>query len=242
MTDKERAQHEVEQHTLYKYVMFFSRNKWRFVAGVSLVLAVLIVMAAVQASRRKNEARAFAAHLRAETPREYRNIHSEFPRTFYGAISLIEAGNLLYKEGKYSEARKLYLQYLDARPESRLRPWVYNLVGAALEAQGEYDRAIEYYRRAEASSWVELQAKLNIGRCYELKGDTEEDPQAALGQYEIARTYYRQLTETPEGSPAPAPTSTAWRQQADERMRFLREKEKAAREKQLEKNVDKTNS
>jgi tetratricopeptide (TPR) repeat protein len=241
LAEKEKAHHEAEEHELFKYVTFFSRNKWRLVAGISLVVAVLIVIGAVQASRRKNEARAYAAHSQATTPKEYRSIYREFPRTFYGSTSLIRAGNLLYEEGKYVEARKLYLQYLGARPEDRLRPWVHNLVGATFEAEGKYDRAIEYYRRAEASAWLKLQAKLNIGRCYELKGDSEENAQSAAAQYDVARTYYRQLTETSGATAASARTITAWQQQAEERMRFLREKEKKAREREAEKNVDKTN-
>jgi len=241
LAEQQKARHEIEKHTFYKYAAFFSRNKWRLVAAVSLVLGVLIVIGAVQTVRKKNEASAFEAHLRAETPKEYRNIHREFPRTFYGCLSLIEAGNLFYEEGKFSEARKLYLQFLDTRPESRLRPWVHNLIGATLEAQRKYDRAIRYYRKAEASPWLKLQAKLNIGRCYELKADSEKDPQVALEQYDIARTYYRQLTETSRSSPGSPPTFTAWRRQAQERMNFLTEKEKSAKQRQSEKKVDTTN-
>jgi tetratricopeptide (TPR) repeat protein len=241
LADKERAVHEIEEHGFYKYAAFLSRNKWRLSAAVCLVVAVLIVIGAMQSSRKKNEARAFEAHLRADTPKEHRAIHREFPRTFYGCISLIEAGNLLYKEGKFSEARTAYLQFLDARPKSHLRPWVRNLVGATLEAEGKYDRAIRYYKRAQASPWIELQARLNIGRCYELKGDSEEDVQAALVHYDMARRYYRQLTETPGASPGSTPTITAWRRQAQERMRFLGDKEKNARERVPEKKVDKTN-
>lgn len=240
MVERQNVPEEIKEHHLFKYVTFLSRNKWRIIAGVCLVVAVVFVIGIIQVSRSRSEANALDAYLSADTAKAYRQVHNEYPRSFYGAVSLIEAGNLLYKEEKYSDARKEYLKFLESQPESRLRGSVWNLVGATLEAEQKYDEAVEYYRRAEASPWAKLQAKLNLGRCHELKGDSEETLQGALEQYEIARTYYRQLTETPS-TPAEGASVAAWRRQAQERMEFLRGKEQEAREKESEKKVDKPN-
>ena len=238
--EKRNIPEQTKEHDVFKYVTFLSRNKWRIIAGVCFVLAIFVVIGIIQVSRSRNEANALEAYLNAETAKGYRQVHDEYPRSFYGAVSLLESGNLLYKEEKYSDARSAYLTFLKERPESRLRGFVWNLVGATLEAEQKYDEAVEYYRRAEASPRAKLQAKLNLGRCYELKGDSEETLQQALEQYEIARTYYQQLTET-SSTPGEAASVAAWRRQAQERMDFLREKEQQAREKEFEKKVDKTN-
>jgi tetratricopeptide (TPR) repeat protein len=240
LVEKQNVPEEPKEHDLFKYVTFLSRNKWRIVAGVCFVLAVVVVIGIIQVSRSRSEAKALDAYLNADTAKDYREVHNDYPRSFYGVLSLIEAGNLLYKDGKYSDARREYLRFLEKQPESRLRGWVWNSVGATLEAERKYDEAVEYYRRAEASPWAKLQAKLNLGRCHELKGDSEETLQRAMEQYEIARTYYRQLTETPS-APGEAASVAAWRRQAQERMDFLREKEQQARLKESEKKVDKTN-
>jgi tetratricopeptide (TPR) repeat protein len=240
LAEKRNVPEETKEHQLFKYVTFLSRNKWRIAAGTCLVLAVVLVIGIIQVSRARSEANAFAAYLSADTAKEYRDVSREYPGAFYGAVSLIEAGNLLYKDGKYLDARRAYLRFLEREPESRLKGWVLNLVGATFEAERKYDEAIEYYRKAEASPWVKLQAKLNAGRCHELKGDSEETPQRALEQYELARTYYRQLAETSSTAGERA-AAVAWQRQAQERMDFLRQKEQEARKKQPEKKVDKTN-
>lgn len=237
MVEKQNVPEETKAHDFFKYVTFLSRNKWRIIAGICLAVAVFVVIGIIQLSRSRSEANALEAYLNAETAQEYRRVHDEYPRSFYGAVSLIEAGNLLYKEENYSDARSAYLTFLKEQPESRLRGSVWNLVGAALEAEQKYDEAVEYYRRAEASPWAKFQAKLNLGRCHELKGDSEKTLQQAMEQYEIARTYYRQLTETPS-TPGEGASVTAWRRQGEERMEFLRQKEQQAREKESEKKVD----
>ena len=240
MAEKQNVPEETKEHHLFKYVTFLSRNKWRIIAGACFVLAVVLVIGIIQVSRARSDAKAFAAYLSADTAKEYREVSREYPGSFYGSVSLIEAGNLLYKAGKYLDARRAYMKFLEQEPESRLKGWVLNLVGATFEAETKYDEAIEYYRKAEASPGVKLQAKLNVGRCHELKGDSEETLQRALEQYELARTYYRQLAETPSTAVERA-AAVPWQRQAQERMDFLRQKEQEAREKQPEKKVDKTN-
>lgn len=215
--EKEKVPQEVKEPQLFKYAAFFVRHKWRVAAAGGLILAVVVVIGLVQASQKRGVERAFQGRMMADTPKELEQVAKDFPRTFDGSISLIEAGNLLFKEGKSSDARKLYLKYLEGHRESRVRSSVYNLVGATFEAEGKYDEAIRYYRRAEANPFVRMQAKLNIGRCYEQKGD-----------FERARTYYGQLTETAPSAPGTPPAQTSWQRQAQERMNFLREKERTA--------------
>jgi tetratricopeptide (TPR) repeat protein len=225
LVDKEKAPQEVKESELFRYAAFFVRHKWRIAGAAALIAAVLVVIGLVQASQKRSIERAFQARLTSETPKELQQVGKDFPRTFDGSVSLIEAGNLLFKEGKFADARKLYLKFLEDYRDSRFRSWVYNLMGATFEAEAKYDEAIRYYRRAEASPWVRMQAKLNIGRCYEQKGD-----------FERARTYYRQLTETAPSAPGTPPAQTSWRREAQERMNFLREKERKS-----EKRVDKEN-
>lgn len=234
MAEKEHALPEGEEVKFLKYATFFSRNKWRIIAGVSLVLGMLLVIGLVQSLRKRKQTRAFEAHLKAETAEDYKRVSKDFPGTLYGSFSLIEAGNLLFEKEKYAEARKVYLQFLRSYPKSRFRPWAYNLVGATFEAEKKYDEAIKRYRRAEASPWLKLQAKLNIGRCYEFKGDveSEKDPQVALEHYDKALTYYRQLSETGSSSPRSQQTFSPWRRQAQSRMTFLQEKQRKARQRE----------
>ncbi len=232
MAEKQHALPEGQEVSLFKYAAFFSRNKWRLVAGVSLIVGVLLVIGIVQSLRKRKEAKAFEAYQEAKTAEDYERVGENFPGASYGSFSLIQAGNLLFEKEKYPEARKLYLQFLRSYPESRFRPWASNLVGATLEAEKKYDEAIQHYRKAEASPWLRLQAKLNIGRCYEFKGDAESarNPQLAREHYEVARTYYRQLTETSSSSPRPTQPASPWQNQAQSRMKLLQEKERKAQE------------
>jgi len=251
LVDKEPALTKGEHATFLTYAAFLSRNKLRIAAGLSLVVGLLLVIALVQSLRRRKEARAFEAHLTAQTAKEHRSVAGKYPGTFYGSVSLVEAGNLLFEKEKYGEARKLYQQYLRSHPTSRFRAWVYNLVGATFEAEEKYDDAIEYYRRAEGCPLgkpgeskerpLKRQAQLNLGRCWELKGDleSERDPQRALEHYDTARTYYRQLSTSSSPSPGSPRTVSPWERQAQSRMKFLQDKEMEARKRELEKRVDK---
>lgn len=244
MAEKQHALPEGREVRFLTYATFLSRNKWRLAAGACLAVGLLLVIGLVQTLRKRKETKAFEAHLKAETAQEYRSVGEDFPGTFYGSVSLIEAGNSLFEEEKFAEARKLYRKYLSAYPKSRFRPWVHNLLGATFEAEKKYDEAIQRYRRAEASPWLKQQAKLNIGRCYEFKGDSESEkaPDIALEHYERAQTYYGQLRQTGSSSPESIRAIGPWQREAESRMSFLREKEKKARERQSEKKVDKGNA
>jgi tetratricopeptide (TPR) repeat protein len=239
LVEKQKAPQEAVEHRSLKYLTAVARHKWRLAALAFLVVAVLLVIGIVQHSRTRNEAKAYDAHFEAETAKQYRAVHNEYPKTFHGSVSLLEAGKLLHRDGKYAEARKAFLQFLETGRAPRLRAAAYNLLGATFEAEEKYDRAIEYYRRAETDATAKFQAKLNIGRCYELKGDSEEDPEKALEHYELARTYYRQLAKETPASPTASPVTTPWQGPAEERTTFLAEKERKARERQSQKKVDK---
>lgn len=244
MTDKQDTFPKGEKAKFLSYVAFLSRNKWRFAAGLSLAVGILLVVGLMQSLREKKEARAFEAYEKAVSPKEHRSVGEGFPGTFYGSVSLIKAGNLLFEGEKFSDARKLYVKYLRSHPDSPFRAWVYNLVGATFEAEKNYDEAISYYSRAQDSSSVERQAKLNRGRCWELKGDLEsqENPQVALDYYDAARTLYRELTEVGSAAASSSrPPITPWQRQAQSRMKLLRDKETQARRRQQEKKVDKDN-
>jgi tetratricopeptide (TPR) repeat protein len=244
LADKQDTSPKGEQVKFFDYVAFLSRNKWRFAAGLSLAVGIFLVVGLMQSLREKKEARAFEAYEKADSAKEHRNVGEGFPGTFYGSASLIKAGNLLFEGEKFGEARKLYVNYLRSYPDSPFRAWVYNLVGATFEAEKNYDEAISYYSRAQDSSSVELQAKLNRGRCWELKGDLEsqENLQVALDCYDAARTLYRELTEAGSATAgSPRPAITPWQRQAQSRMKFLRDKETQTRRRQQEKKVDKDN-
>jgi len=234
LVEKEHALPEGQDVKFLRYTTFLSKNKWRIVAGVCLVLGVLLVIGLVQSLRKRKETRAFEAYLKAETAEDYKRVSKDSHGTLYGSFSLIEAGNLLYEKEKYAEARKLYLQFLRSYAKSPFRSWAYNLVGATFEAEKKYDEAIKRYRTAEASRWLKLQAKLNIGRCYEFKGDleSEKDAKLALEHYDKALTYYRQLSETGSSTPRSEQTFSPWRRQAQSRMIFLQEKQRKAKERE----------
>jgi tetratricopeptide (TPR) repeat protein len=230
---KDKVVEQVEEAKLFRYAAFFSRNKWRIVAGVSLVLGVLIVVGLVQFLGKRKVEKAYEAYAKAMTAEEYRAVEARFPGTFYGARSLIEAGRSLLKDGKFAEARKLFLKLLSDYEESRFRAWANILVGATFEGEEKYDKAISYYRKAEASRWLRLQAKLNMGRCYEFKGDSQKEAEDRLNSYELAKSYYRQLTETGSSSTGSRRPPTAWQREARTRMTFLSEKETRMREEKI---------
>ena len=244
LADKQHTPSNSEEVKLFDYAAFLSRNKWRFVAGLSLAVGILLIIGLMQSLKEKKELRAYEAYEKADSPNEDRNVSERFPGTFYGSISLIKAGNLFFEAEKFAEARKLYEDYLRSYSDSPFRAWVYNLVGATFEAEKNYDEAIKYYSKAQDSPSVELQAKLNRGRCWELKGDLEsqENPQLALDYYDAARTLYRELTETGAAATGSSrPSVTPWQRQAQSRMKSLQDKETRARQRQQEKKVDKGN-
>ena len=175
-----------------QYASWFLRKWYWFVTPVVLVVVIFLVLGIRESYSRNLEDKAYERLRKAETASELMEVHNKYSQTNAGMSALQQAADQLYEEGKYSESRKLYQQYISKYSGNPLLPWIQNCVGFTLESEEKYDEAIAAYNnvleRHQGYIYLEDQLKFNIGRCHEMKGDVE-----------IAKSYYKQLIP-PEGS------------------------------------------
>ncbi len=86
---------------------------------------------------------------------------------------LLELGNTQYKAKKYNEAILTYKEFIDRFGNHSLAPIVRQSLGHALEENGQVQEAVEEFVKITADSeatFIEAQAKMDAGRCYEKLG------------------------------------------------------------------------
>ncbi|MDY6955174.1 MAG: tetratricopeptide repeat protein [Thermodesulfobacteriota bacterium] len=102
-------------------------------------------------------------------------------------LSLPLYGNLQYEAGSYDKAIALYRQALDAFPgEEAMEKLIWNGLGYAYEGNGEYQAAVEWFKKIadSESRFLKAEAYYHLGRVYE-----------AMGKGQEAREAYQRLVE-----------------------------------------------
>jgi tetratricopeptide (TPR) repeat protein len=82
--------------------------------------------------------------------------------------ALTNLATSLFRQGRYDEARKYYLQVLSIDPRCS---HAYNGLGIVLAAQDRLDEAIANFRRAIALNPAESDSHMNLGTAFLLKGE-----------------------------------------------------------------------
>jgi len=108
---------------------------------------------------------------------KFNEIVTEYPRTSFGKLSLIYAGNIYLREGEYDEAIKSYSTFLEkAGKEELYRYFAWEGLGRAYEGKKDYGNALATYQKIlEVGQGYQLdEAHLNMGYCYEKLGKGPE--------------------------------------------------------------------
>lgn len=90
---------------------------------------------------------------------------------FQGTQSLVASARAASSAGRHGQARQIYLQAIDASPESA---FLYREVAAEERALGNLDEALEHLRRASDLDTGDVRALVQMGEVYELKSDLDE--------------------------------------------------------------------
>ncbi|MDA3900279.1 MAG: tetratricopeptide repeat protein [Spirochaetes bacterium] len=88
----------------------------------------------------------------------------------------MDRGNRYYNDKKYTDADDAYDSALEYMPSDSERPYVDFNKGAAQYKAGNYDGAIDYFKKALNGTDTDLQKRAfyNLGNSYYKKGDIEE--------------------------------------------------------------------
>lgn len=121
----------------------------------------------------------------------YDSLAATYPETASAKLGLVQAGDLLVKNGNFADAIKYYDKAIDAAGKGGIGDLARHGKAVALESSGDYRKAIELYSyfAAEPTSLEGVQANWNIGRCYELLGEADQ-----------ARAYYEKAAQYGEDS------------------------------------------
>lgn len=85
-------------------------------------------------------------------------------------LTLFKIGDVLFKQGKFAEARESFDYLLTLKPEESLASQVRLRIGTILQLSREYDRSIEYFEAVanqSPSSEFRFQARLGMIESYE---------------------------------------------------------------------------
>ncbi|MCX8155573.1 MAG: tetratricopeptide repeat protein [Verrucomicrobiae bacterium] len=165
-------------------------HKQKLVIAGAVVLAVIIgaVIYNHYVAQREMEASEALLALRAPIIGENRGqtapaekllaIAEGFAGTTAGRHALLLAGEALYLEGKYEQARGVFQRFMTENVGHPLVAQAELGVAACWDAQGKRKEAVEAYelvrKRYAMDAAVASQAKLSLGRLYEQEGKVEQ--------------------------------------------------------------------
>jgi tetratricopeptide (TPR) repeat protein len=173
-----------------RFAEFSARYKWYFIAPIAAIIVVVIVLAIVSGHKHAQRKAALEALRTAKTTADYENVAKTYPGTFAGRQALVRAGEQLFREGKYAEARAEYESFLATRPDTLLAIPVRTAVVQTYIREGNYTAAIDACNAlldAEGRQYAERQAMFYIAFCYEKLGNDTE-----------AKTWYEKVSPSPQ--------------------------------------------
>jgi tetratricopeptide (TPR) repeat protein len=205
-----------------RFAEFSARYKWYFFVPILIAVGAAIVLGIAAQHRRSHQRAARAAYQAAGTLEQFEAVAAKYPDSFVGRRALVKAGDLLYNQGKYAEARDKYAAYLATKPDPALGMPVRMAVVQTYIAEKDYAAAIGMCKEilgTKGREFVETQAIYYMGYCHELSGDLE-----------AAKVEYQKIGSASE-------TQGAWSMLAQQRLDELTRRI-AAREKKPQKDVD----
>lgn len=168
--------------SLLKFLAWLEQNKKRVALISSVVVVVVGLIAAIVYYQSQKEVRASEALSDVRVPfnpttptppgtvEAYLKVAQDYEGTTAAGRALLEAGSLLYIQGKYPEAEARYKQFLSEYPESPFLQQGMLGLASALDAEGKPTEAIAKYeelRRRFPTDSVIDETKLALGRLYE---------------------------------------------------------------------------
>ncbi|MEW6355959.1 MAG: tetratricopeptide repeat protein [Planctomycetota bacterium] len=156
---------------------------------------------------------------RKELIERYREIARALPGTEAAVLATLQAGNLLFEHGNYTEAIEQFQAVRNQTKDGLLAQLATRSIGYALEEKGQWDEAAKEFAHAAGlgGDAMAAQSKLDEGRCLkgggDLKGAKEAlkravalapeseaaaEAQQELGRLECAATPAEKAPETGE--------------------------------------------
>ncbi len=166
-----------------RFAAFSARYKWHFFAPILVAIVAVTVLAIASAHRKSRERASLAASRAAGSIEELDAVALKYPGNFVGGRALVRAGDLLYGQGKYAEARAKYEAYLATKPDPVLGVLARTAIVQTYIAEQDYAGGIKACNEilgTEGRESVEMQAIYYKAYCYELSGDLK----AAKVEYE----------------------------------------------------------
>jgi tetratricopeptide (TPR) repeat protein len=182
-----------------RFAAFSARYYRYFAVPIVAAIVVVIVLAIGSSQRVKRRRDSLAAFQRASTIAEFDAVARDYPRSFVGKRALAKAGDLLYEQGNYAEARRRYEAYLESTPDPALAVPVWTAVVQTYIAEEDYAGGIKTCEQilgseslgARGRQMAERQVFYYTGYCYERSDDLSK-----------AREWYNKLVtgEQPGGA------------------------------------------
>lgn len=104
--------------------------------------------------------------------KEYNYIINDMSSGNVSDWALFQLGNTYYESGNYDETIRTYKRFLQENRDHYLTPFVEQLTGYAYEQKGQFQDAIEQFKKIDSEILL-TQKNLDIGRCYEKLGLTQ---------------------------------------------------------------------
>jgi len=157
-----------------RFAAFSARYKWYFFVPILVAIAVVVVLAVTSSHRRKWRQASADAYRSARSVEDFDAVARDYQGSFAGARALVSAGDLLYTQGRYAEARQRYADYLGTEPDPALGMPVRAAVVQTYIAEEDYEKAIaecEAILGEPGREYAEEQAMYYRAYAYELSGD-----------------------------------------------------------------------
>jgi tetratricopeptide (TPR) repeat protein len=157
-----------------RFADFSARYKWFFFAPLLIAIAAVVVLAVVSGQHRNRRAASIEAYRAARRVEDFDAVAARYRGTFDGARSLVRAGDLLYSQGRYAEARERYEAYLATGPDPALGIPVRTAIVQTYIAQKDYAGAVAACKAILAAGgreYAQMQAMYYRGYALELSGD-----------------------------------------------------------------------
>jgi tetratricopeptide (TPR) repeat protein len=172
-----------------KILAWLDVNKWRVIKWAMIVISVVAVITLfiyyeyqkeVRASRALSEITVPFSPTKSAPPglvEALLKVERDHPNTKAAARAVVEAGGILFSEGKYDEAEKLFARFEKQYPESTWLPQALFGYATTLEAKNQTTNALAEYeklRKRYPNDAIADYVKLGLGRLNEKQNKLEE--------------------------------------------------------------------
>jgi tetratricopeptide (TPR) repeat protein len=108
---------------------------------------------------------------------KFDEVHTKFPKTKFGKLSVLYKGNIHLRLGEFEEAIKAYETFLQKTGKEKFyRSMALEGLGFSYEGKREYEKAVNAFQKViDLGETFQLgNAYWAIGRCYEKLGKNKE--------------------------------------------------------------------